>query len=110
VLWITLGGVVASIGIVVDNFFYEREGLVRVIVFPFFISAIGLMAYGASTYVLSISNITDFPYTTETALRYIFYGIIGGFACAIAGVAVQRYINRRISKNPQGTVPMSGPE
>jgi putative membrane protein len=102
VLWITLGGVVASIGIVVDNFFYEREGLVRVIVFPFFISAIGLIAYGASTYVLSISNITDFPYTTDTALRYIFYGILGGLACAIAGVVVQRYINRRIMENLSG--------
>ncbi|HVP95438.1 MAG TPA: DUF373 family protein [Methanoregulaceae archaeon] len=100
VLWITLGGVVASVGIVVDNLFYEREGLVRVIVFPFFISAIGLIAYGASTYVLSVSNVTDFPYTTEIALRYIFYGIIGGLACAVAGVAIQRYINRRITENP----------
>ena len=101
-LWITLAGIVASIGIIVDNFFYEREGLVRVIVFPFFISAIGLIAYGASTYVLSISNVTDFPYTTEIALRYIFYGILGGLACAVAGVAVQRYINRRIMENPSG--------
>ena len=100
VLWITLGGVVASIGIVVDNFFYEREGLVRVIVFPFFISAIGLIAYGASIYVLSISNVTDFPYTTETALQYIFLGVISGLVCAVAGVAIQRYINRRIAENP----------
>jgi putative membrane protein len=100
VLWITLGGVVASVGIIIDNFFYEREGLARVIVFPFFISAIGLIAYGASIYVLSVSNVAEFPYTPGTALQFIFYGIIGGLACAFAGVGIQRYLNRRIAAQP----------
>lgn len=94
VLWFTLGGVVSSIGIIIDNFFYEREGLAKVIVFPFFISAIGLIAYGASIYAMSVLKVAEFPYSTDTALQYIFYGIIGGFACVFAGVGIQRYINR----------------
>jgi len=100
VLWITLGGIVASVGIIIDNFFYEREGLARVIVFPFFIGAIGLIAYGASIYVLSVSSVAEFPYTPVTALQYILYGIIGGLACIVAGVGIQRYLNRRINSQP----------
>jgi len=95
VLWFTFGGVVSSIGIIIDNFFYEREGLAKVIVFPFFISAIGLIAYGAITYVMSFSIVAD-PPSIDTALQYIFYGIIGGFACVFAGVGIKRYINRWI--------------
>jgi putative membrane protein len=102
VLWVTLGGVVSSIGIIIDNFFYEREGLAKVIVFPFFISAIGLIAYGASIYVMSVSTVADFPYTSDTALQYIFYGVIGGFACIFAGVGIQRYINRWIVDQQPG--------
>jgi putative membrane protein len=100
VLWITLGGVVASVGIVIDNFFYERDQLAKVIVFPFFIGAIGLIAYGAIIYVLSLSNVADFPYTQDTALQFITFGILGGMICIFAGVGLQRYINRWIDEHP----------
>lgn len=89
VLWMTLAGVVASIGIIIDHFFYEREGLVKVIAFPFFISAIGLIAYSASIYVISMSNVADFPFSSESALQYFIYGTVGGLICAFAGMGVQ---------------------
>jgi putative membrane protein len=56
-----------------------------------------LIAFGASIYVMSVSTVADFPYTSDTALQYIFYGILGGFACIFAGVGIQRYINRWIT-------------
>jgi putative membrane protein len=89
VLWMALAGVVASVGIIIDHFFYEREGLVKVIVFPFFISAIGLIAFSASVYVISMSNVADFPFSSESALQYFIYGTAGGLICAFAGMGVQ---------------------
>ncbi|MDD1716721.1 MAG: DUF373 family protein [Methanoregulaceae archaeon] len=94
VLWITLGGVIATIGIIVDNFLYERGGLGKVIVLPFFIGAIGLIAYGASIYVITLNNYTDFPFTSGSALQYVTYGTVGGLVCAIAGVGVQYWVNK----------------
>jgi len=89
VLWMTLAGVVASVGIIIDHFFFEREGLVKVIVFPFFIAAIGLIAYSASIYVISMSNVADFPFTPESALQYFAYGTVGGLICAFGGMGIQ---------------------
>jgi putative membrane protein len=89
VLWMTLAGVVASVGIIIDHFFYEREGLVKVIVFPFFIGAIGLIAYSASIYVISMSNVADFPFTPESAFQFFVYGTVGGLICAFGGMGVQ---------------------
>jgi len=94
VLWIALGGVIATIGIIADNFLYEREGLGKVIVLPFFIGAIGLIAYGASIYVITLNNYTDFPFTSGSALQYVTYGTVGGLVCAIAGVGVQYWVNK----------------
>ena len=103
VLWIALAGIVSSFGIIIDNFFHDREGLAKVIVFPFFIGAVGLIAYGASIYAITMNNIPDFPFTTATALQYILFGTIGGLVCAFAGVAVQYFINRYLEEH-------SGPE
>ena len=94
VLWLTLAGIVASAGIVIDNFFHDRTSLGKVIVFPFFIGAIGLIAYGASIYAIAVSNVPDFPYSTANAIQYIFYGTIGGLICALAGMAIQHMVNR----------------
>jgi putative membrane protein len=94
VLWMTLAGVVASVGIIIDHFFYEREGLVKVIVFPFFISAIGLIAYSASIYIISMSNVADFPFTPESAFQYFVYGTVGGLICALAGMGVQNMTSK----------------
>lgn len=94
VLWLTLAGIVASAGIVIDNFFHDRTSLGKVIVFPFFIGAIGLIAYGASIYAIAVSNVPDFPYSTANAIQYIFYGTIGGLICAFAGMAIQHMVNR----------------
>jgi putative membrane protein len=97
ILWFALAGIVSSIGIIIDNFFYDRDSLVKVIVFPFFIGAVGLIAYGACIYAISMNNIPDFPYNAEAAIGYIFYGTLGGLICALAGILVQHYLSKYLS-------------
>lgn len=96
VLWFGLAGIVASVGIVIDNYFHDRSSLQRVIIFPFFIGAVALITYGASTYAIAVSNVPNFPTDTTSALSYILYGTIGGLIVAFAGVAIQRLITRYI--------------
>ena len=97
VLWLALAGIVSSIGIITDNYFYDRVGLAKVIVFPFFIGAVGLISYGACIYAISMNNIPDFPFSTGAALQYIFYGTIGGLICALSGIAIQYLVNKRLA-------------
>lgn len=97
VLWFALAGIVSSIGIIIDNFFYDRNSLAKVIVFPFFIGAVGLIAYGGCIYAISMNNIPDFPYDPGTALEYIFYGTLGGLLCAFLGIGIQHYLSKYLS-------------
>ncbi|NMB78499.1 MAG: DUF373 family protein [Methanomicrobiales archaeon] len=92
-------GLILSIGIIIDVYSNERENLGKVIVFPFFVVAIGLILYGASVYYLiNISIIPDFPLSPETASTYILYDVIIGVISAIVGVIIQFFINRRIAE------------
>lgn len=97
ILWLALAGIVAATGIVIDNFFHDRPGLAKVIIFPFFIGAVGLITYGASIYALAVSNVPDFPYSTANAITYMLFGTVGGLLCAFAGVGIQYLVNRYIS-------------
>ncbi len=103
VLWLTLAGIVASTGIVIDNFFHDRQSLSKVIIFPFFIGAIGLITYGASIYAIAVSNVPDFPFSTTNAITYMLYGTVGGLICAFAGIGIQHFVNRYLmeSKTPE---------
>jgi putative membrane protein len=96
VLWFGLAGIVASVGIVIDNYFHDRSSLSRVIVFPFFMAAVALISYGASTYAIAVSNVPNFPTDAASALSYILYGTIGGLIVAFSGIAIQHLINRYI--------------
>jgi len=97
ILWLALAGIVAATGIVIDNFFHDRPGLAKVIIFPFFIGAVGLITYGASIYALAVSNVPDFPFSTANAITYMLFGTVGGLLCAFAGVGIQYLVNRYIS-------------
>jgi putative membrane protein len=101
VLWLAAAGIVSSIGIIIDNYFYDRDSLSKVVVFPFFIGAIGLITYGASIYAIAMNQVTDFPYNTGAALQFILWGTLGGLACALAGIGIQYLINRYLAS--QGT-------
>jgi putative membrane protein len=96
--WLIVAGLVTSIGIIIDVYINEREGLAKVIVFPFFISAVGLILYGASVYILSISGVPEFPLDPASAWSYILYATIFGLVCAIAGVVIQYFVNKRLTE------------
>ena len=95
ILWLIVAGLVTSLGVITDVYINERENLVKVIVFPFFVTAIGLILYGASTYILAVSNVTGFPVDQSSAGTYILYSTLFGLVCAIAGVIVQYVLAKK---------------
>ncbi len=103
--WFVIAGILMSLGTIVDNFFYERENMPKVVIYPFFLSAVGLIAFGASTYVLSVSKVAQFPVLPEEAFQYILYGTIAGLICAFIGVAFQLLLNRWIHSGNHTDVP-----
>jgi putative membrane protein len=96
--WFIAGGLVLSVGIIIDVYSNERERLGKVIVFPFFISAIGLILYCASLFTLPVKEMSHFTYTPEAAATQIVYFAIAGIVLAISGVIVQFFINRKLSE------------
>lgn len=102
--WLMGAGIVASVGIIMDIYSNEREGLGKVIVFPFFISAIGLIAYGASVYILAITHLSNYPIGPEGALKYIAYSTIVGLGLAFLGVAIQHYTNKWVAEHVQPAI------
>jgi len=96
--WLIAGGLVMSIGIIIDVYTNERARLGKVIVFPFFITAIGLILYCASLFTLPVKEMSRFTYTPEEAATQIVYLAIAGIVLAISGVIVQFFINRKLSE------------
>lgn len=99
--WLVAGGIVLSVGIIIDVYVNERERLGKVIVFPFFVTAIGLILYCASLFYLPIREMAHFPLTAEEAATQIVYLAIAGIVAAVAGVVVQFLINRKQVLSPK---------
>jgi putative membrane protein len=95
--WLIAGGIVMSVGIIIDVYVNERDRLGKVIVFPFFVTAIGLILYCASLFYLPVNEISHFPLTAEAAATQIVYLAIGGIISAISGVIIQFFINRKLA-------------
>ena len=95
IAWFTAAGLVASGGKIIDVFLNEREAIRRVVALPFFVLAIGAIAYGASIYILSISSeVSGFPITADAGVKYIIFATIGGLFCAFLGVYLQSLLSR----------------
>ena len=96
--WLIPAGLVLSVGVIIDVYNNERENLGKVIVFPFFVTAIGLILYGASIFLITMNGVPDFPLSTDTTSRYILWSTIGGIISAIAGVVTQFFVNKKIAE------------
>ncbi|MFA5212872.1 MAG: hypothetical protein WC406_06045, partial [Methanoregula sp.] len=59
---------------------------------------VGLILYGASVYILSVSGVSEFSLQLSAAGRYIMYSTILGLASAVAGVIVQYVINKKMAE------------
>ncbi|QSZ66459.1 DUF373 family protein [Methanofollis aquaemaris] len=96
--WFTVAGLTASIGKIIDVYLHEIVDLGKVIVLPFFIGAIGIIVYGISIYMLSISMIKDFPFEEIAGVEWAVYSMVAGLFLAFVGVYIQSLINRWIEK------------
>jgi putative membrane protein len=92
--WFTASALIVSAGKVIDAYSNDPAALPRTIVLPFFIGAIGLIAYGASVYTLSVANLLTFPYTPSQGSQVITLSVVGGFLVALVGVYIQSAIGR----------------
>jgi putative membrane protein len=92
--WFTASALIVTAGKVIDTYMNDPPGLQRTVVLPFFVGAIGLIAYGASVYTLSVSNLLNFPYTPSQGSQFITLSVVGGLLVALIGVYIQSAIGR----------------
>jgi putative membrane protein len=92
--WFTASALIVTAGKVIDDYLNDPAALQRTLVLPFFVGAIGLIAYGASVYTLSVSNLLTFPYTPSQGSQLITLSVVGGLLVAIIGVYIQSLIGR----------------
>jgi putative membrane protein len=96
--WLIVAGLVTSVGVIIDVYANEREGLGKVIVFPFFVIALGFILYGASVYIISVSGVPDFPLSADIAADNILYSTVIGIISAVAGVITQYSVNKKMAE------------
>jgi putative membrane protein len=96
--WLIVAGLVTSIGIIIDVYVNERETLGKVIVFPFFVIALGLILYGASIFIIVQNGVPDFPLNAADAQSTIIYSTILGIISAVLGVIVQFFVNKKMAE------------
>jgi putative membrane protein len=92
--WFTASALIVTAGRVIDTYLNDPAGLQRTIVLPFFAGAIGLIAYGASIYTLSVSNLLTFPFTPGQGSQFIMLSVVGGLLVALVGIYIQSVISR----------------
>lgn len=93
VAWFTLAAITTSLGSLIDSFLYERESLSRSVIFSYFISAIGVLAFGGMSYTLSNLGLERFPISSDLGITYIIHGAVGGLICAFVGIILQHFIS-----------------
>lgn len=96
--WFIVAGIVVSVGIIIDVYLNEREQLGKVIVFPFFVIAIGLILSGASVYLISVSDVAGFPMAPSETGGYILYSTIIALISAVIGVLTQYLVNKKLAE------------
>jgi putative membrane protein len=96
--WLIAAGLVMSIGIIIDVYLNEKENLGKVIVFPFFITAIGFILYCASLSLLPVKDIPNFPVTVDGVAVQVIYFAVFGIISAIIGMIIQFFVNKKITE------------
>ena len=62
------------------------------------VTALGLILYGASVYIIIVSNVADFPLNAAAAQSIIMYSTIIGIISAVLGVVIQYFVNKKITE------------
>ncbi len=85
VWWYVIAILFANIGKIID-LQISKEMTVKDISPSLFISSIGLLLWGASTYILSISSRINDQNTMYFGLHYFIYSVIGAIILALIGI------------------------
>jgi putative membrane protein len=92
--WFTASAIIVTAGKVIDAYLNDPAALQRIVVLPFFVGAIGLIAYGASIYTLSVSNLLTFTFTPSQGSQFITLSVVVCLLIALFGVYIQSVIGR----------------
>ena len=101
-IWIIAAGLVGSAGKITDYVQNYQAGISRIFVVPFFFVAIGMIAYGAVIYFLSISPVEPFPFTTTDGIIAMMLLTIAGLGVAFLGI----YLRPRVQKQVRAWIEM----
>ncbi len=101
-IWVIVAGLVASAGKITDYVQNYQAGISRIFVVPFFFVAIGMIAYGAVIYFLSISPVEPFPFTTTDGIIAMMLLTIAGLGVAFLGI----YLRPRVQKQVRAWIEM----
>ncbi|MFA6225393.1 MAG: DUF373 family protein [Methanoregula sp.] len=96
--WLIVAGLVTSIGVIIDVCVNERDSLGKVIIFPFFVTALGLILYAVSVFIITLNGVPDFPLNAAAAQSAILYSTILGIISAVLGVVIQFFVNKKITE------------
>ncbi len=81
---------IAILGKIIDLLQNEPKMLPRAVTLPFFVAGLGLIAYGASVYIISLSTSVDFPIEGVEGIRIMLFTTIGGLVLGSIGVYAQK--------------------
>jgi len=92
--YLTVGVIVAFAGKIIDIAQNEPHILTRIVVIPFYLTALAVIAYGASIYVISLGGAIDFPIEGLDGVRILMLTTGVGLVIAFLGMYVQKAIGK----------------
>lgn len=99
--YITAAMLIALLGKILDVVQNEPRMLARTITLPFFVTGLGLIAYGASIYVISLPTTMNFPIDGVDGIRIMMFTTIGGLILAFVGVYIQKMLQKMDKYAPE---------
>ena len=92
--YLTVAIIVAFAGKVIDVAQNEPHILARIIVIPFYLTALGVIAYGASVYYISLGGGIDFPIGGIDGVRILMLTTAIALVVAFLGMYVQKTVGK----------------
>jgi membrane protein YqaA with SNARE-associated domain len=62
------------------------------------VTALGLLLFGASIFIIIQSGVPDFPMSAAEAQSAILYSTISGIISAVLGVVIQYFVNKKMTE------------
>ena len=95
-IWFVVAALIAVVGRMIDSVQNNYEGLHRLFVIPFFVTAVALLGYGFLIYFLSISPLEPFPFDSTEGIVAIISMTLGGLAVALLGIYLRPIFQRKM--------------